>query len=364
MKGKSVWKIASYDDIFSIFRLSALIEIKKRPNVDKIGNKKLLLLTVNIIETILQLTTNISFVIQSKTFMSKTNMSMTIIALTHRWILYFRIGRLHSLSKRATKLSEELSIPVGDRFNKWADMFAKLNLLLYIPLAAVSFISLHAIHFRDMVFGYDCDELLSVILITIFLISLFVFMLLPLSVFSMYYTYLCLNLRSIMKQFQQSLDVLLKHKPEYSLRLYLSIKGLVVNMDSDLSLLMFTTSLYNTSTMYFGVTIWLHSEEYGTLSSLSSIWVLLTMSYIAFISMGISASFVHEAASDVYTEAEKRLNNGNRPAEPLRQFLKVADKELFLTVWRIVPIKRNFILGTIGTIFTYCILLETVQDMY
>ncbi|GFY52612.1 hypothetical protein TNIN_122571 [Trichonephila inaurata madagascariensis] len=91
-------------------------------------------------------------------------------------------------------------------------------------------------------------------------------------------------------------------------------------MDSDLSLLMFTTSLYNASTMYFGVTIWLHSDEYEMLTSLYSVWILLTMSYIAFICMGISGSLVHETASDLYMEAEKHLSNGNRPSEPATVF--------------------------------------------
>ncbi|GFQ80643.1 uncharacterized protein TNCT_176881 [Trichonephila clavata] len=290
-------------------------------------------------------------------------MSMAIIALIHRWTLHFRMGQLHSLSKRAIKLSEELSIPITNRVSRWADIFAKLNLLLFIPFVAVCFITLYDINFRTMAFGYEFHQILTVILIILFLISLFEFLMLPLSAFSIYYTFLCLNLRSIIKQFQESLGVLLKFKPEYTLKLYLSIKELVENVDSDLSLLMFTTSLYNASTMYFGVTVWLHSDEYDMLSSLSSIWILLTLSYTAFICMGISGSLVHETASDLYTEAEKRLSNGNRPPEALRQFLKVAEKGLYLTVWRIVPIKRSFILGTIGTIFTYCILLETVQSM-
>ncbi|GFY30788.1 uncharacterized protein TNCV_3119481 [Trichonephila clavipes] len=241
------------------------------------------------------------------------------------------MDQLHSLSKRVIKLSKELSIPALNRVSRWADICAKLNLLLYIPFISVTFITLSNENFRSKVFGYELDPVLTVILIILFLISLFEFMMLPLSAFSMYYTFLCLNLRSIMKQFQHSLGVFLKCKPEYTLKLYLSIKELVENVDSDLSLLMFTTSLHNASTMYFGVTIWLHSDEYEMLSSLSSIWILLTMSYIAFICMGISGSLVHETASDLYMEAEKRLSNGKRPSEPLQQFLKVAEKGLFLT---------------------------------
>ncbi|GIY91857.1 hypothetical protein CEXT_206501 [Caerostris extrusa] len=66
----------------------------------------------------------------------------------------------------------------------------------------------------------------------------------------------------------------------------------------------------------------------------------------------VSASLVSEAWTSVATKTHKFSQN------PSHQFLLCIDKEICLTVWKIVPIRRSFIFGTVGTIFTYVLLFD------
>ncbi|GIY07556.1 hypothetical protein CDAR_34531 [Caerostris darwini] len=65
-----------------------------------------------------------------------------------------------------------------------------------------------------------------------------------------------------------------------------------------------------------------------------------------------SASLVSEAWMLAST---KTLESSQNPSQKL---LSCIDKEMCLTVWKIVPIRRSFIFGTVGTIFTYVLLFD------
>ncbi|GIY07560.1 hypothetical protein CDAR_34561 [Caerostris darwini] len=73
---------------------------------------------------------------------------------------------------------------------------------------------------------------------------------------------------------------------------------------------------------------------------------------MSFLVTTVSASLVSEA----WMFASKKTHESSR--NPSHQFLFCIDKEICLTVWKIIPIRRSFIFGTVGTIFTYVILFD------
>lgn len=143
--------------------------------------------------------------------------------------------------------------------------------------------------------------------------------------------------------------------------MYKNIKKLTEDVDSDTSFLLFTSTLFNASTTYFVVTAWLHPQDYIIPVQKVSLIFLFGLSCIA-CGMSVSASFVNEASAEVANEVQRLLSNGKPPTAAQKQLVFVTQKELFLTVWKMIPIRRSLILVTMGTIFTYCILIDNLKS--
>ncbi|GIY08713.1 hypothetical protein CEXT_737101 [Caerostris extrusa] len=108
--------------------------------------------------------------------------------------------------------------------------------------------------------------------------------------------------------------------------------------------------------------MWFHPTDYGYLVHQFSSWVLPFISFVMFINMAVSGCLVYETGSGICDEIQKITTNCSRTAESQRQLSKLSENELCLTVWKIVPIKRSFLIATIGTVFTYCILIHNLQQ--
>ncbi|GFS88055.1 hypothetical protein NPIL_480341 [Nephila pilipes] len=72
--------------------------------------------------------------------------------------------------------------------------------------------------------------------------------------------------------------------------------------------------------------------------------------------MSISASLVCEASQEIGSMVETSIGVTPRSKYMQLRFLMSAEKEIHLTAWKMIPIRRNFILATTGAIFTYAVL--------
>lgn len=74
----------------------------------------------------------------------------------------------------------------------------------------------------------------------------------------------------------------------------------------------------------------------------------------------VSASYVHEASKFI-KEKSKRLQEENPHliCSYLR-FLQNCDEKIAMSVWGILDIKRNVVLGTLGTLLTYTLLFISI----
>ncbi|GFQ74218.1 hypothetical protein TNCT_279091 [Trichonephila clavata] len=76
--------------------------------------------------------------------------------------------------------------------------------------------------------------------------------------------------------------------------------------------------------------------------------------------MTSSASMVAEASAEVGSIAltlpeDKEISTYNQ-----QRLLILAEKGIVLTVWKITPIKRNFIFGIVGLLFTYALMFYSL----
>ncbi|GIY08711.1 uncharacterized protein CEXT_737091 [Caerostris extrusa] len=194
-----------------------------------------------------------SFMMCGPLTMSKASLYMALIAHVHRCLLFLKFGHLVKLSKKLISLSEVVNFPADKRINKWVYVFSAACLFLIIPFTVMGGATFYPSDISGIVYGYKVNRnIFKICIVTIYLYTLITMMIMPLITFSMYYTFLCTHLKNMMDYFASSLDYGLKHDVGRTIRLYMSTRNLVKDIDSELSLLMLTSSLYCASAMYLG----------------------------------------------------------------------------------------------------------------
>ncbi|GBO10150.1 hypothetical protein AVEN_191466-1 [Araneus ventricosus] len=157
---------------------------------------------------------------------------------------------------------------------------------------------------------------------------------LPVSIFAMYYNLICHRLYTIVKNFATTPEQISTLNYAENLKQYLSIKKLIQESDSKLSLLMFTSCLYFACTMNFDVTTVIDPEDYGKEGgylSVLSVWALSGVNFPAFIGT-TTACLVYESSSSMQNRTKDLINPGENPTAYHQRFLSMAEKEMAMTV--------------------------------
>lgn len=178
--------------IFQLFRICAII-------TDKQLSKKLFMLFCNSVCGIAISSINILFFMQKDSSISRANFALLTISFVHRCALCRRIDRFKKLSVRITKLLEKLKIV---HTKKLMYILACLSALMITGIIVCAISSNFQLAFEHRVYGLHPRSVPRILNISI--ISLFCFiigpgLLIPMSVFSIYYTLICLNIQDILK---------------------------------------------------------------------------------------------------------------------------------------------------------------------
>ncbi|GBM52000.1 hypothetical protein AVEN_262237-1 [Araneus ventricosus] len=218
------------------------------------------------------------------------------------------------------------------------------------------------IRMKIVLFKLSLPDLVLWLLVLIFCLSQLAIML-PMNTFIAYYTILCRQLQLCIRQFTKNITVVPDTKYGKLLRDYISIRTFVSKIEDELSVFVFTASLYNACSMYFGMTVILHPEEFmSTIQSLSVGCLFISCS-VAYMGLTLSGSLVHEAGIDLCVKANEVVSRKPEVNSFQQRFLSILEKNLQVTVWKILPITRSFILATMGTVFTYCLLLDNIRTL-
>ncbi|GFT54832.1 hypothetical protein NPIL_440491 [Nephila pilipes] len=131
---------------------------------------------------------------------------------------------------------------------------------------------------------------------------------------------------------------------------YMDIEKLVKFIDDKLSVFMFYVTVYISNNMYISISLILHSN-----AAISRAFVSHIMnSSMCFIATTACATLVSEASEEVGTKAREI-------SQKHRHGCSCLNKTIYLTLWKIIPIRRSFIIGTLGTIFTYANLFNAFE---
>ncbi|GFR08701.1 hypothetical protein TNCT_534301 [Trichonephila clavata] len=79
--------------------------------------------------------------------------------------------------------------------------------------------------------------------------------------------------------------------------------------------------------------------------------------------MTLSASSIAEASAEVSTMALIMPEEKGKSSFNHQRFIMLAEREITFTVWQLTPIRRNFIFGICGILFTYTLMLYTLSPL-
>ncbi|GFU12734.1 uncharacterized protein NPIL_332121 [Nephila pilipes] len=295
--------------------------------------------------------------------MVRANVALSFVSLIMRWIISFRYHKLVKITAELNMLSKRCNLPTTKNKLKLIYVFGILTTFLHIPVFVCTLLSLLVIRMKVLLFLADFTNSIYLwILIAIFAIFNEL-MLLPINTFAIYYTIVCHHLKLLLVNLSKSMINAADFEQDRVYKKYLNIKKIVMHIDEQLSFLVFLSSISNACTMHFGLTIILHPEEYFAPIQMTTVCCLFASNYLAYIGLILSGSLLYEASKDLWRKMDEALISRPQMSNLQQRLLSLLERGLFLTVWKIVPITRTFIFSSIGTVFSYCILLDNLESL-
>ncbi|GFY42320.1 hypothetical protein TNIN_233531 [Trichonephila inaurata madagascariensis] len=168
------------------------------------------------------------------------------------------------------------------------------------------------------------------------------------------------NLRRIILNFSAELSSEQVQNYETLRKSFCAIRSVVELADKEIGIFVFLTIIYDFCVMLFAVYVFLLPLGLGDLYERRIIY------FHAFIALGVlilmtwTASKVAEASNDVSSAAWNMPEGKENLISSQQRLITYLEKETNLTFWGITPMKRGFIFGVIGAIFTYVLMISTL----
>ncbi|GFT67699.1 uncharacterized protein NPIL_614791 [Nephila pilipes] len=295
--------------------------------------------------------------------MARANLALTFVSLTTRWILCFRFNKLVKIAADLTTLSRRCNLPTPNNKKTLLYVFGFLTTFLQIPVFVCTFKTLLIIRVKVLVFLVDITDSIC-LWILVAIVSIFKeLMFLPINTFGIYYTIMCHHLKLLLISLSKSLNNATDLEHDRVYKKYMTVKKLSTYIDEHLSFLVFLSSLYNACSVYFGLTVILHPEEYFAPIQMTTVWCMFASNYLAYSGLTLAGSLLSEASDNLWLKMHETLMSRSEISSIQQRFLSLLERGLFLTVWKIVPITRTFILASIGTVFSYSLLLDNLETL-
>ncbi|GFQ86351.1 hypothetical protein TNCT_56441 [Trichonephila clavata] len=145
--------------------------------------------------------------------------------------------------------------------------------------------------------------------------------------------------------------------PDYAglLLTYSTIMSIIRNIDKEISVFVFITTICNFCTMMISLNAVFDPQTFVDVSELIAASIFCVSIFFLFMVLFSAASKVAEASYEVGFKVWTMPESGGISMIHQQRFIMLAEKEIALTLWGITPIKRSLACGMIGMTFTYAL---------
>ncbi|KAG8180096.1 hypothetical protein JTE90_027875 [Oedothorax gibbosus] len=279
---------------------------------------------------------------------------MTMTILVYRWVLCLRLNQFKDIVdslrrvhvKKVTKL--------------WIYAFT----IAYIAMQVLVFYSdvvRKETPSEYKILGVSVQEPYASIIKQAVPLTLTIYIVVPINTFSILYVSVCQQMRFKILHFSDMISSRHGLKLNHLMQSYTRISNMVEGMDHAMSFPLFCHTLYSAGSMYYVLALILYPAN-GEISTkeLAHATIFFMMTLQSFAAMSVSASSISEASQIASKEIKSLLPDSLGSAFQLQTFISMTGEGgLGLTLWKIVPIRRSFIFGALGTFFTYILLFHS-----
>lgn len=347
-----------YNCIFILFHFSFIFSIKilgTHSVLKKVS--KCLLIVFNVYVTFLFTVILVSY--PSKSGLSITaiaNIIITITMLTFRWILCLNLAHFKNIanSLRATNVTK---CPIF-WLRTWA--FASTGIQIVLLIYKLSTIIGHSSN-GMVILGFKIEEPFVTIINSSHSTTVVVSLTMAINTFSIFYVTVCHQMRFEILNFMDKLSP--RHFIDFEplMESYFGISKMVERIDDAMSFPVFCYIIFSSVSMYDLIAMALRPQFVFSSGELIYTVCFFFITLQSFLAMTVAASLVGEASQKVCKEVKNLSPESLCAAIQLQRFISMTESDLCLTVWKILPIRRNFILAALGAMFTYILLLESIK---
>ncbi|KAG8180097.1 hypothetical protein JTE90_027876 [Oedothorax gibbosus] len=279
--------------------------------------------------------------------------AMTMTMLVYRWVLCSRLDQFKDIVdslrrvhvKKATKL--------------WIYAFT----IAYISMQVLVFyikVVKRETPSEYKILGFSVQEPYASIIKQAYAFTLTIYIVVPINTFSILYVSVCQHMRFKILHFSDMISSRRGLKLNHLMQSYTRISNMVEGMDHAMSFPLFCHTLYSAGTMYFVLGLILYPADEIRTKELAHATIFFMMTLQSFAAMSVSASSISEASQIASKEIKSLLPDSLGSAFQLQTFISMTGEGgLGLTLWKIVPIRRSFIFGALGTFITYILLFQS-----
>lgn len=283
-----------------------------------------------------------------------------VIKFAHRYLLCKKFNALKSV----IKFMSRFKIPEGRKFKWCLYLWAALSTMSYVLMFVVTIIlNKENIRIYNLFGIADNRKGLYHLALVFYAFHGSMLMNLPINTFAIFYVAVCHHVICVLNTLSQKISNYCINFKKL-MRCYNSINETMEFLDNELSLFVLFETIYTSCVLLFAISGIFHLNLFRDclfcLNYISFLCILVN-SLVLFIVMSTYACLVSETYSRVWTKVNTEIANLDTDFTLRQQkFLLCLEKELYFTVWKIVPIRRSFIVCIFGAIITYIMLFENL----
>lgn len=210
-------------------------------------------------------------------------------------------------------------------------------------------------------FGYSTENVyIKFFLALIYSLNSTLVLYLPLHIFDFIYVNICLDISLLLHRFSQFLKISPKHDYGVLTHIYQEILSVIEMFDNIVGFLMFESFIYTSIFMYYGLITLLTSNSDNNYDDI--MLIVCALSFVSFITKIECASRLNAASIKVKNESRDLKENNYKNVCDYIRFTKKC-REINMTVWGFLNLKRSIIFGTLGAILSYSLLLKNLINV-
>ncbi|KAF8770796.1 hypothetical protein HNY73_018285 [Argiope bruennichi] len=281
---------------------------------------------------------------------------MSAFTIIHRCFLCHYASHLSLVAKRLS----HLNVKEEKYFNKQIYLLlgSSVSFILVGLAAAITMNFYRAqsiMHVKELL-EYENIFVVSFIVVTIYYTLFFT---MPVNTFAVYFVSVSRDITSLFQKFKMRMISTPNPDYEHLINEFTHLRNFVLKVDSQTSCLVFWTALANVFHLYFAINGLLGSNDEIVWPNVICLSSGIIYSTFMFFIMCLWADRMSCSAAAISRKVHLLQGNSCSSGAHIRCLIALS-QDVHFTVWGFFPLKKNFVLASVGAMITYSVMFKDI----